>query len=864
MEFDLTPFTLYPTTEKFNKCRKSDLLQIADFFNILVPKEGSKQVVKEKLYSELVETGILPDESVEGLAGDEDSVTFPSINPSHTRFDPMLAIKLKELDLQLKKQDYDAQLLHFRTLELEADNRFKLRSLELQVKSPSNVKTPVPRSRLPAPRSSGDGPVSSVPGLSPPPGLPQITTSSGGEFVTSVDVSKYVTLVPPFRETEVDSYFIAFERIAVTLHWPKQLWSLLLQCKLAGKAQEVCTALPIEQSLNYDTVKSAVLRAYELVPEAYRQKFRNHQKITSQTFGEFVRDKTVLFDKWCAASRVTTFEQLRELVLLEDFKSCVAEDIVVYLNEQKVLSVINAAVLADEFVLTHKTVFTSSVCREKSSSSVEISGRSSSGRSSSRVFNKGKGKQENREAVSNVFRNTNLSRDGERRVCFFCREPGHLIADCKRWNQGKVSEKPKGVALVHTAPTVSDLFNLHTNLYCPFIMNGSVSLLGEQENLKPITILRDTGSVQSFILESALEFSEQSYCGSSVLIRGIELGCVKVPLHSVYLQSDLFTGVAKLGVRSQLPVEGVGLILGNDVAGGKVFPQPIVVDKPDVSGLYEPVDVGQQFPSVFPACAVTRAQSRKFDDVLDVSETFMTEVDRKECVQDVSPNVCVFDQEVAVQVETILETGRESLAAAQKADISLAKCLAGAVQKDEAVDKDVAYVWEDGVLMRKWSPSEKDLSWKTVFQVVVPHSYREQILCFAHDHALSGHLGVNKTFSRISRYFYWPGLKSAVSEYCRSCHVCQLAGKPNRAIPNAPLHPIPVLSEPFERIIIDCVGPLPKTKSGFQTANSLPTVGTDQRRTQSQLHFIQACLIWSILTHMLGFYLWTLVLRLIQ
>ncbi len=62
MEFDLTSFTLYPTTEKFNKCRKADLLQIADFFNILVPKEGSKQVVKEKLYSELVETGILPDE----------------------------------------------------------------------------------------------------------------------------------------------------------------------------------------------------------------------------------------------------------------------------------------------------------------------------------------------------------------------------------------------------------------------------------------------------------------------------------------------------------------------------------------------------------------------------------------------------------------------------------------------------------------------------------------------------------------------------------------------------------------------------------------------------------------------------------
>lgn len=822
MEFDLTLFTLSPTTEEFNKCRKADLLQIADFFEIVVPREAQKQVVKKELYGKLVEAGILPEESVEGVtgegakaAGDGDTVSFPSIDPSYPRFDPVLAIKLKELDLQLKKQDYDAQLLHLRTIEVEADNKFKLRSLELQARSSPKVPVPVPRSRPSFPHLPGNVPVSPVQNQSPP------VASSVGASAISFDVSKYVTLVPPFRETEVDSYFVAFERIAATLRWPNELWSLLLQCKLVGKAQEVCTALPIEQSLNYDTVKAAVLRAYELVPEAYRQKFRNHQKITSQTFGEFAREKTVLFDKWCAASRVTTFEQLRELLLLEDFKSCVSENIVVYLNEQKVLSLTDAAVLADEFVLTHKTVFTPSLYREKhSSSDFPV-------RNNSRVFFRGKGRGENREAALSVSRNTNVAREGERRVCFFCRDPGHLIADCKRWNQNKPPEKPKGVALVHTAPSVFNSSNLHTNLYCPFIMNGSVSLSGKQGNLKPISILRDTGSVQSFIVESALDFSEESYCGSSVLIRGIELGCVKVPLHSVYLQSDLFTGVVSLGVRAQLPIEGVGLILGNDIAGGEVFPQPIVVDKPDVSGCCEQVDVGQQFPSVFTACAVTRAQTKKFDEVLDVSETFMTDKgDRKEGMQAVSPNVCVSDQDVAVQFESMLGAGKELLAAAQKADPSLVKCLAEAVQKDEVADKDVAYVWEDGVLMRKWSPSEKDLSWKTVFQVVVPDNYREQILCLAHDHALSGHLGVNKTFSRILHYFYWPGLKKTVSEYCRSCHVCQLAGKPNQGIPSAPLHPIPIVSEPFERIIIDCVGPLPKTKSGYQYLLTLMCAAT--------------------------------------
>ena len=46
--------------------------------------------------------------------------------------------------------------------------------------------------------------------------------------------------------------------------------------------------------------------------------------------------------------------------------------------------------------------------------------------------------------------------------------------------------------------------------------------------------------------------------------------------------------------------------------------------------------------------------------------------------------------------------------------------------------------------------------------------------------------------------------------------MCQLAGKANQPVPRVPLHPIPVVGEPFERVILDCVGPLPKTRSGNQ------------------------------------------------
>ena len=40
-----------------------------------------------------------------------------------------------------------------------------------------------------------------------------------------------------------------------------------------------------------------------------------------------------------------------------------------------------------------------------------------------------------------------------------------------------------------------------------------------------------------------------------------------------------------------------------------------------------------------------------------------------------------------------------------------------------------------------------------------------------------------------------------------------MVGKPNQTIPKAQLKPIPAFDEPFSRILIDCVGPLPRTKS---------------------------------------------------
>ena len=78
---------------------------------------------------------------------------------------------------------------------------------------------------------------------------------------------------------------------------------MLLQSVLIGKAHEVYSALFVEKSSDYDLVKREILRTYELVSKAYRQRFRDECQ-DSQTYMEFAREKETLFDKWCVSQQL--------------------------------------------------------------------------------------------------------------------------------------------------------------------------------------------------------------------------------------------------------------------------------------------------------------------------------------------------------------------------------------------------------------------------------------------------------------------------------------------------------------------------------------------------------------------------------
>ena len=209
---------------------------------------------------------------------------------------------------------------------------------------------------------------------------------------------------------------------------------------------------------------------------------------------------------------------------------------------------------------------------------------------------------------------------------------------------------------------------------------------------------------------------------------------------------------------------------------------------------------------------------------IDLTDTFIGQYFDNEIKKSLDPSLSDTQTDSSMSCHSSprsIDHGHDTLSKSQliqeqQTDPEISKLIFRALPENKISQVPICYYIKNGILMRKWRPYDvpADDEWAVYHQIVVPKSYRHEILSIAHESPMSGHLGINKTYHKIINHFYWPGLKSDVSKYCKTCHTCQMVGKPNQTIPKAQLQPIPAFDEPFSRILIDCVGPLPRTKSG--------------------------------------------------
>ncbi|UYV61011.1 K02A2.6-like [Cordylochernes scorpioides] len=97
--------------------------------------------------------------------------------------------------------------------------------------------------------------------------------------------------------------------------------------------------------------------------------------------------------------------------------------------------------------------------------------------------------------------------------------------------------------------------------------------------------------------------------------------------------------------------------------------------------------------------------------------------------------------------------------------------------------------------------------------MMIPKHLRSEVMADLHDAPTAGHLGFARTYDKVKKRFYWPGLYRTVRQYVSHCRECQRRKKLPRR-PAGQLVSIPPVEKPFYKVGVDLFGRFPVSKDG--------------------------------------------------
>jgi len=119
--------------------------------------------------------------------------------------------------------------------------------------------------------------------------------------------------------------------------------------------------------------------------------------------------------------------------------------------------------------------------------------------------------------------------------------------------------------------------------------------------------------------------------------------------------------------------------------------------------------------------------------------------------------------------------------------------------------------YKEQLLLKKWAPTYNlslldGTHWYhgTALVVVADNALRRGVTSLFHDHVTARHAGITKTLQLITLYYWWPNLKTFVTEYIKGCATCQMT-KVNTHPTHPPMFPITPAdnARPFETITME-------------------------------------------------------------
>ncbi|XP_055367899.1 uncharacterized protein LOC129604626 [Betta splendens] len=556
---------------------------------------------------------------------------------------------------------------------------------------------------------------------------------------------------------DIENYLRRFERLARTWRWPEEEWSCRLVPLLTGRALEAYLAMDEEQAKVYDELKKALLEKYDISPETYRQRFRSATFPAGESPTETYHRLKNLYERW-----VRPREHSKEAIILEQLLRVLPVETRTWVREHEPTAGVAAAKLAQQYLNAHR-------------GTLRTQPPSGTGRTHPGVERRGA-----MPADSAPGWNPPGGRPKEL-VCFYCQQTGHKASVCPA-RKAKLSG------------------------YCYVPREGDVELRRGRESLSACHVTVNGCCLQALLdTGSALSMVKSGFGSNVDYVNTVGVQCVhgdvkRYPQAEVLLEVQGQTYLLKVAVVASLPTD---MILGRDL--------PVLCDLLQ-STERSTGNVDSVLPGHLSCPAFTRAQARAgLQPLPDMDESLLQGGDRgpkkSRRLKRLEKYLGTPTSEVAAEhPEGIGWQEPENIAELQKGDVTLKAMFEKAMsdqpsnlcEEKSVVKNDILYV----------QAGDKS-------RLVVPASCHPLVLHLAHSVPWAGHLGQQKTFARVSSRFHWPTLYADVRTYCNSCPTCQKTS----AVPRqhrAPLHPLPVLSEPFRRIAMDIVGPLEKSSAGHR------------------------------------------------
>ena len=148
----------------------------------------------------------------------------------------------------------------------------------------------------------------------------------------------------------MDAYLQRFERYARSQGLQETDWAFHLSALLKGKALEIYSRIPAEQALEYNVLKEALLKRFEMTDEGFRKRFRSCRPEVGETFAQFAGRLARYLDRWMDLSNTKkTYHDSFDLLIREQFIQSCNRELTLFLKERVPKNIEEMTTYADQY-----------------------------------------------------------------------------------------------------------------------------------------------------------------------------------------------------------------------------------------------------------------------------------------------------------------------------------------------------------------------------------------------------------------------------------------------------------------------------------------------------------------------------------